>query len=149
MQSYGNCALCDQVDEFIDHLLLECPYSKECWFKILRPAGYQQLMPNSTECLVDWWLSSRKKVVKAARKGFDSLVVLTVWKIWCERNNRVFNRQRILPSTLVGQIQMEGRDWIRAGFKQLSRFIVDEPSGSGWALTLGANPSVVNLSSPA
>ncbi|TVU42251.1 hypothetical protein EJB05_08645, partial [Eragrostis curvula] len=124
LPNHGNCALCDQEEESIDHLVLGCVYSKECWFKLLRPSGYQQLMPRSNAELVDWWLLSRKKVAKTARKGFDSLVMLTVWTIWCERNKRIFNNVSRLQAAVIENIREEATLWNRAGNKELSTRVV-------------------------
>jgi hypothetical protein len=33
-----------------------------------------------------WWLRCRKRIDKAARKGFDTLVVLVWWLTWKEPN---------------------------------------------------------------
>ena len=32
-----------------------------------------------------------KLVAKSSRKGFDTLEILTAWKLWLQRNDRVFN----------------------------------------------------------
>ena len=35
--------------------------------------------------------TSRKHNDRSARKGFDSIVILTTWMVWKDRNARVFN----------------------------------------------------------
>jgi hypothetical protein len=72
-------------------MLLGCVYAREVWFRFFRPSGLQHLAPDHDANLPDWWCDSRKRVPKAQRKGFDSMVVLACWGLWKERNRRVFN----------------------------------------------------------
>ena len=39
------CPLCDQERETIDHLLVTCVFSRECWFLLLRQFGLHVLAP--------------------------------------------------------------------------------------------------------
>lgn len=82
LRDENKCALCDQELETVDHLLLGCVFSQECWFKLLRFSGSQGLTPTQEEKLIDWWLQSRKRIARALKKGFDSMVVLTARTIW-------------------------------------------------------------------
>jgi len=43
--------------------------------------------------------------------------MLIAWKIWKERNNRIFNRESKAAEQLLGSIQNEARTWILAGNK--------------------------------
>lgn len=122
LQTDATSALCNQADETIDHPLLGCVYSRECWFKILRQSGHQVLIPDTSSTLVDWWLSSRKRVAKALRKGFDTFVMLLAWHLWKERNARAFNAKIRQPGHLLQHIKEEANMWITAGHKQLSRW---------------------------
>jgi hypothetical protein len=40
-------------------------------------------------CIQDWW-SHLVEGANPHRKGLSSLILLTAWKIWKERNARVF-----------------------------------------------------------
>lgn len=123
LQNQGPCSLCSQSSETIEHLFFDCVYSKEVWFRILRRSGLQQLAPTGSVRLPEWWLPNRKLIQRDTRKGFDSLVILVLWSIWKERNNRVFNRASLLPATLAQLIIDEGRMWCMAGNSGLSPFI--------------------------
>ncbi|OEL30400.1 hypothetical protein BAE44_0008581, partial [Dichanthelium oligosanthes] len=51
------------------------------------------------------------------------LVMLIVWKIWLERNNRVFKGTTMLPTDVIKDVVVEGRCWITAGIVDLSHFV--------------------------
>jgi hypothetical protein len=91
LQNSGQCALCSQASELIDHLLLNCVYAREVWFALIRRAGFQQLCPVLEISLAEWWLRRRKEARADCRKGFDSLVILVTWHLRKERNARIFD----------------------------------------------------------
>jgi hypothetical protein len=68
--------LCYQAQENVDHFLLGCSFSREVWFRVLRPAGFHLLTPLVESALAEWWIASRKRVHKLHRKGFDTLILL-------------------------------------------------------------------------
>jgi hypothetical protein len=46
---------------------------------------------------------------------FDSLVALTVWELWNERNARVFRAKSVQPAILANMTLAELQEWNRAG----------------------------------
>jgi hypothetical protein len=79
LQDDDSCSLCSQSPETIDHLLISCPFSRELWFKLLHKFGWNTAAPGvQAHTLVDWWEAARKNIQKDKRKGFDSIVVLSV-----------------------------------------------------------------------
>ena len=60
---------------------------------------------------------------KKARKGFDSVVLLTSWLMWKERNSRVFQRVSSSPMQLVQLILDEARACFAAGFLSFGSFL--------------------------
>jgi hypothetical protein len=60
LQNSGPRILCCQADELMSHLLLQCAFSREVWFRILRVGGFQYLAPMPDEQWPDWWLRRRK-----------------------------------------------------------------------------------------
>jgi hypothetical protein len=99
----------------LDHLLIQCEYNRETWFKILRCLGWHQFTPTTTDIAVDWRLRTRKLVAKARFKSFDPLVSLVGWSLWLERNNRVFRTSRSLVAALVLKIKNSVDQWVHAG----------------------------------
>ncbi|TVU14720.1 hypothetical protein EJB05_38210, partial [Eragrostis curvula] len=68
---------------------------------------------------VDWWLRSRKLVIKDKHPGFDTLVILVAWRLWKERNKRVFDFQALQPVALAQEIIDEASLWSLARFTKL------------------------------
>jgi hypothetical protein len=64
MTDDGQCALCSQANESIDHLLLGYCFSREVWARLLPAGELQQLCPTPDDLLVDWWTSKRKQLPK-------------------------------------------------------------------------------------
>jgi len=123
LQDDDSCALCDQESESIDHLLLGCSFARELWFNILLRLRWHFLTPgNLDESLADWWSRSRKRLQKADRKCFDSLVILTSWMIWKERNARIFDSKQLTVAELLLRVKEEADVWLLAGFKQIGAF---------------------------
>lgn len=53
LQDNGDCALCDQMSETVDHLLLGCVYSWEVWVRILSPIALIVVLPASSARIED------------------------------------------------------------------------------------------------
>ena len=115
LPNHGNCVLCDQQSETLDHLLLHCVFSREVWFRLFRRHGWQALVPTGQDVTIDWWLASRKRVHKSSRATFDSLFALIIWRLWNERNERVFRTASKFPHQLVDKIDEELSWWCSAG----------------------------------
>ncbi|RLN29300.1 tRNA guanosine-2' [Panicum miliaceum] len=73
------------------------------------------MTPDRDANLISWWLAARKRLVKDARKFFDSLVALTAWRLWNERNARIFRAQSTQAAALADSISDGLREWMRAG----------------------------------
>jgi hypothetical protein len=57
--------------------------------------------PGPEDSLAVWWTSTRKRIPRDRRKAFDMVVILVVWCIWLERNNRVFRNQPSQPASCI------------------------------------------------
>jgi hypothetical protein len=81
------CYTCLQEEDKVDHILTQCPYARYVWFDVLRSASL-----NIQE--ERWWTEVRKRVGKLDRKRFDSVVIITSWTLWKQKNARVFGNAR-------------------------------------------------------
>jgi hypothetical protein len=96
------CMLCAQDPETIDHLLAQCVFAREVWFKVFRRCGWQNLVlePRMFAWRGTW--------------PFDSLVVLVAWCIWLQHNARVFNQTAATPVGVVDNVWLLAELWCRA-----------------------------------
>jgi hypothetical protein len=112
LQNSGPCILCSQAEESMEHLLVQCIYSREVWLLVLRVGGFKHIDPTQGASWLDWWLRRPKHVHKDHRKCFDSLVVFVDWRIWKERNQRVFHNPLVQAPRLAMAVLEEGRSWL-------------------------------------
>jgi hypothetical protein len=52
----------------------------------------------------DWWCHI-SGAHGQRRKGLSSLIFLTVWELWDERNARVFKNEASMPSSILSKIK--------------------------------------------
>ena len=119
------CYLCDQEEDNVDHILLQCVYARQVWFQCFTRANINlALLPTQHARLEDWWAEGRKQVVKSKRKGFDTLIALNCWCLWKQRNGRVFGGARILNEGGTTELIFEElKLWAVAGAKGVQQFI--------------------------
>jgi hypothetical protein len=77
--------------ETVDHVLPDCVFSREFWFRFLRHFDWQQFIPDVDARIVDWRLTTRKRIAKLRRKAFDSVMLVGSWSVWLERNACTFS----------------------------------------------------------
>lgn len=90
------CQLCLRNLETSAHLFWSCPFTKTVWTSL---SSWQHCQGLSKACLPNE-CSSLEKVEAmvsatgpAHAKGIKSLIMLVLWKIWQERNSRVFRKK--------------------------------------------------------
>ncbi|CAM0879531.1 unnamed protein product [Alopecurus aequalis] len=118
-KSHASCPLCDAAQESADHLAVGFPFSRAVWAAILGKCGLTRLVP-TCDALEDWWPMARRKATKRLRKGFDSLAILVVWRIWLERNAQVFENSPSWLQDLCTSIANDAHLWKLAGAAGLS-----------------------------
>jgi ribonuclease HI/exonuclease III len=101
------CPLCCQEEETMDHLLLNCNYSKAVWTKCIRTKQTTTL-PNEVPILLLQWdslcpFAGQKKNQSHWIWGLLPKIVL--WNLWIERNHRIFKDNKINEDRLYTKIQ--------------------------------------------
>ena len=119
------CPLCRCVDETACHLLLHCRYSIRIWNMIKTWLGLADFDTASwsTFHTVERWWSAVVLNHPMRRKGLASLLMLTAWEIWTERNARTFNNMSTLPAAIFARIKFQAKGWIIAGAKHLGHLL--------------------------
>jgi ribosomal protein S14 len=90
LQETDECVPCGQEKETIEHLALGCVVARQLWFLLLEPVGLTVLVPERPDDLGEWWMQQRVLLHPDARLAFDTLLLLTSWTLWKERNSRTF-----------------------------------------------------------
>jgi hypothetical protein len=76
------CLLCDQEEENIDHLLVQCSFAREFWYLLLRKFGLHSLAPQpTTNSFLGWWEVVGGAVHGLTKKGLNSLIILGAWTL--------------------------------------------------------------------
>lgn len=96
----NSCLLCENAVEYHNHLFFQCEYSKQCLAKVknwlgLRTCNLPQLVN---------WIQRRYKGSKFRRK-VCSCWHFTVYKIWEERNNALWNSSMHTVEKVVKEIK--------------------------------------------
>jgi hypothetical protein len=80
----------------------------------------QSLQPDNWE-LVDnvseWFIQMMNRLPPPLNEGLRSLILLTIWEIWCERNSRIFRKECRQVQKIVESIHDEANTWAHAGNK--------------------------------
>ena len=118
LQEFPNaCFLCLQEIDSVEHILVQCPYAREVWFRCFRGVGLTDFTPTIDDELEFWWLRVRARFRGKEKRQFDSQVILICWSLWKQRNARAFNNASrfATPEVLVRRIDEEARLWGLAG----------------------------------
>jgi ribonuclease HI/exonuclease III len=100
----SRCPLCKTNEETPEHLLFECDYSREVWTHLLGEA-LPRLPSSASDFLFNWqslspFILHKKHLLKTVWMWVPKFAC---WKIWLERNNRIFNETCRLPSQVAIQ----------------------------------------------
>jgi hypothetical protein len=87
------CPFCVSKEETAAHLLLNCPFALEVWNLALAPWTSQVSIPAEISSLLIRWMEScpfslnKKEQLKRCWASFPKVIL---WKLWLERNSRIF-----------------------------------------------------------
>jgi hypothetical protein len=110
----AQCTLCCQETETIEHLTVQCSYSRQVWFELLAPYNLQHLVSSADSTVASWWQALAAAVPERGRKELNIFVVLVARSLWLERNARVFDRAAVMPTKLCRRIKEEFKLWVSA-----------------------------------
>ncbi|TKV95999.1 hypothetical protein SEVIR_9G400800v4 [Setaria viridis] len=96
-------------------------YTQQVWLAVSQIIGIQNVPPALNDSLMEWWIQKRSTLDAIRIRGLDSTFMLVSWKIWKERNDRVFARvMDKTPAQLTGAITEEALLWCAAGVRCLA-----------------------------
>jgi hypothetical protein len=108
--------LCLRRSETIDHLLLQCPFSRIIWFEVLKGLDGTSLLPTNVDGLLEWWPRVLESWPTKLKPQACSLFLLVLRSIWIEQNNRIFKNKSRLEAVLLDAIVEEADRWKLVGF---------------------------------
>ena len=105
-------------EENLAHLFLHCKIFGSVWYYISRWLGLSTIFPFSVgdhfnQFTIDGGVS------KARRSILQVLWYATMWKIWKERNNMLFNGKECSIMQMVDKIKSLTFMWLKAKFPSL------------------------------
>jgi hypothetical protein len=75
------------------------------------------------EDVTTWFTELVTETTMSKRQGVSSMVILTIWEIWNERNGRIFRKASRNLNQVLHSIQDEARTWAFAGNRELGRIL--------------------------
>jgi hypothetical protein len=81
--------------------------------RCMHTVGLEIAEPETNNSFQSWWLRTRELVHRLDRWEFDTLVILMAWRLWKQRNARVFGnaREQYSPIELVHRIKEDFELW--------------------------------------
>lgn len=102
----SQCPNCQKWEETIHHLFISCPFAISCWKSIAPNDTFTWNSQHSIgEVLSNWKKSypSQPKKKNIAKRVWDALPYVLLWKIWIARNRKVFRDQGTLTRQLCSK----------------------------------------------
>ena len=98
----NGCPICLKDEESVHHLMIHCPFPNRVGIDILDMFGMQWVMPRAVDDLFHQWRFGCKYI---HRRILWKLVLYgTLWKLWLERNNKLFRNKSSSVDEVVQHI---------------------------------------------
>ena len=105
MEGPSRCPLCKLKEETADHIILDYPFSKEVWLNAMN-LTQDTTLPHSIQDLFSSWMNlspfrlAKKTLLQTAWEWLPKAIC---WKLWLERNNRIFRNQETPPQKIAAR----------------------------------------------
>ncbi|XP_060210792.1 uncharacterized protein LOC132637771 [Lycium barbarum] len=88
----ADCVMCQKALESMDHLFVHCEFTQHLWTKILNWMQRHSFNSNNWEDHLMWMIQRAKGKAQRAQI-FKMVYAETVYAIWHERNQRIFEQK--------------------------------------------------------
>ena len=114
--SNRDCPLSSAQPENCAHLFVHCGFTQQLWNFFKQWSRVDFPIPDSSfDRTEDWWLAARRTIPKQARRNFDTIASLIHWRIWKERNARIFQHTACNIERVLDLIREDIGMWRAAG----------------------------------
>ena len=127
-----SCPMCNQQQETMHHLMLECSFAKQIWLAMSRLTNTVEFQPRQDEPLEQWCI--RQYGASTNRKAHRAKCLLVMWIIWKQRNDVVFNGAVPSQACIKEKIREECDRWKLAKLFRSSFFVFPKPVATPWQL---------------
>lgn len=108
---HAMCTFCNSEDETLLHLFTGCPFSDEILSRIQHWCRTAPMFVFDVSDLLK--MADIQAVSKQQRFILKGIIITSMWALWNERNNRVFEDKRRRPIEVVEIIKTTSYFWIR------------------------------------
>jgi hypothetical protein len=95
----------NDLDAHAQHIFFGCAIVNIIWSATLNWENMAQLTPSTNNIFRIWWEQSFCRLQGKERKIFSTIVILTAWTIWQERNGRVFRNELKTKHRIMEQMK--------------------------------------------
>ena len=122
--SPGWCVLCKKENKSIDHLFLHCQFSFRLWCKIVKEFNREWVTPRS--CIDLLGLGNGFFLNKKGKAPWKVATIATLWAVWLERNNRVFEEKEEVLEYVWDRIKLWVEIWLHdyKDFKRIPFYLL-------------------------
>ena len=104
----ANCPFCDENEESLNHVMLQCPFSKAYWQIIFSSVDIPDLPSSFTDVWESWSLSPQ---IKTRFPVLECLFLTSAWCLRKERNSKIFRFFAIMPQAVAKIAIYTFSDW--------------------------------------
>ena len=101
------CLMFLKDEESVHHLTIHCPFDYRVWIAILDKFVMQWVMPRAFDDLFHQWRFGCKYI--CGKILWKLVLYATLWKLWMERNDRLFRHK----SSSVDGVVRSASEWVR------------------------------------
>ena len=97
------CVLCKKADETTEHLFPQCQFARMLWESLMRMLKHRGSVPMAKDQFQQWCVQ-HGKAKRSAAQMFKTVITDSIYGLWIERNNRIFEKKSRKEESIVKEI---------------------------------------------
>lgn len=111
-----SCPLYFSEPEDCTHLFIHHRFTQQVWRFLKFWTGADFVVPDDQHgCIEGWWLQARAGIPKPMRGNFHTIAILMHWRLWKEKNSRVFDHMANNADRVFDLVREDIAVWRSAG----------------------------------